>query len=206
MISEKLLQAAVEHFASHGFEGASTREIARSSGTAMSSITYHFGGKEGLYLAAAGYIAQCINDQQAARLEALRADPPSTPDAARQALADLLAGLAKMMLDQKSAAWAQFIVREQQYPTAAFERLFDGAMYGVASTCEMLVRMAQPDLGKRETRATVALLFGQLLILRTGRATICRLMEVETLGEAEETILLDRLRAHVNAIMSEALK
>ena len=54
---ESLLDCAVDHFGRFGFEGAATRAIAADCGTAMSSITYHFGGKEGLHLAAADHIA-----------------------------------------------------------------------------------------------------------------------------------------------------
>ena len=55
--SYAILIFAVREFGSKGLDGASTRGIAEAAGTAMSSITYHFGGKEGLYLAAAEHIA-----------------------------------------------------------------------------------------------------------------------------------------------------
>jgi len=38
-------------------DGGKFVEIAAAAGTAMSSITYHYGGKEGLYLAAADHIS-----------------------------------------------------------------------------------------------------------------------------------------------------
>src|SRR3546814_10523816 len=49
-------------FGRKGLDGASTRGIAKAAGTAMSSITYHYGGKEGLYLAAADYIVSQMDD------------------------------------------------------------------------------------------------------------------------------------------------
>ena len=64
MVSTTLLDTAIDQFGRYGFDGASTREIARASGTAMSSITYHFGGKQGLYLAAAEHIAAAIRALQ----------------------------------------------------------------------------------------------------------------------------------------------
>lgn len=53
MVQQRLLEIAIREFAAKGLDGASTRGIAAAAGTAMSSITYHYGGKEGLYLAAA---------------------------------------------------------------------------------------------------------------------------------------------------------
>lgn len=44
-----LVEAAIEAFAAKGFEGASVREIARAAGANLAAISYHFGGKEGLY-------------------------------------------------------------------------------------------------------------------------------------------------------------
>jgi AcrR family transcriptional regulator len=46
---KKLLHAAIEAFASQGFDAASTRAIADQAGVNMALISYHFGGKEGLY-------------------------------------------------------------------------------------------------------------------------------------------------------------
>ena len=58
MLQSRLLDIAISEFGTKGREGASTRGIAAAAGTAMSSITYHYGGKEGLYLAAADRIAE----------------------------------------------------------------------------------------------------------------------------------------------------
>ena len=61
-IDQRLLEAAIDHFGRKGLEGASTRAIAAAAGTTMSSITYHYGGKEGLYLAAVRHIANQIGE------------------------------------------------------------------------------------------------------------------------------------------------
>ena len=63
MIRERLLSVAIERFGESGFEGASTRDIAQAADTAMSSITYHFGSKEGLYLACADFISEMIRER-----------------------------------------------------------------------------------------------------------------------------------------------
>lgn len=46
---DRVLQTAASLFATFGFEGVSTREIARSSGCHVPSIYYHFSSKENLY-------------------------------------------------------------------------------------------------------------------------------------------------------------
>lgn len=46
-----LIAAGIEGFAEHGFEAASVRDITASAEVNQGAITYHFGGKEGLYRA-----------------------------------------------------------------------------------------------------------------------------------------------------------
>jgi TetR/AcrR family transcriptional regulator len=46
-----LLDAALEEFAAKGFAGARVRDIAHRAGVSKDLIAYHFGGKDGLYLA-----------------------------------------------------------------------------------------------------------------------------------------------------------
>jgi len=204
MISARLLDVAIDRFGKNGFEGASTREIARASGTAMSSITYHFGGKEGLYLAAAEHIAGKIAERQEAPLAAARAAVDGPRDAAVAAALALLDGFAQMMLRDESAPWARFIMREQQAPTEAFERLWAKGMKPIAGTFVRLVARARPDLADGDARATALLLFGQAMILRGGRASACKLLEVETLDdEATASLLRARLRANALCILSE---
>src|SRR3546814_6427288 len=52
-----LLRCALDLFGRLGFDGTSTRAIAAAAGKPMSAITYHFGGKEELYVAASRYLS-----------------------------------------------------------------------------------------------------------------------------------------------------
>ena len=47
----KLIAAATTVFIEQGFRSARVQQIAESAGVRLSAINYHFGGKEGLYLA-----------------------------------------------------------------------------------------------------------------------------------------------------------
>ena len=203
MVSQTLLDVAIDQFGRHGFEGASTREIARASGTAMSSITYHFGGKEGLYLAAADHIAAQIREMQAPAVAAAREAGQASREAAVQALLDLLDSFAQMMLHPETEAWSRFIIREQQFPTEAFTRLFDGAMQGILDIFVELIARARPDLVRREGIATGILLFGQAIALRSAHAAVCRALEIDHIDEASAALLRTRLRANAQCILSE---
>jgi TetR/AcrR family transcriptional regulator len=55
-VRERLLRAAVDSFAAFGFEGSSLRTIAQQAGVAFQLITYYFGSKEDLWMAAVDYL------------------------------------------------------------------------------------------------------------------------------------------------------
>src|SRR5437868_5125484 len=91
----RLIKAGIDLFGQHGFDSTSTRAIADAAGAQMSAITYHFGGKEGLYLACARYIAEQMHDRLGpvlASSDALQEDADS-PAAARQAVLALIGGV-----------------------------------------------------------------------------------------------------------------
>ena len=203
MVSRTLLDTAIDQFGKLGFEGASTREIARASGTAMSSITYHFGGKEGLYLAAADHIAASASALQAPALALARTALEGPRETVVEAVLAVLDSFAQMMLRPESEAWSRFIIREQQFPTEAFDRLYTGMMQQHTETFNALLGRVRDDLDARELRATGILLFGQALILRAGRASVCRVLDVDHIDEATATLLRARLRANALCILTE---
>ena len=202
LMEEKLLQTAIDHFGRLGFDGTSTREIARTSGTAMSSITYHFGGKKGLFLAAADYIAEKIKTLQSAHLETASQAASGTPSESTEVLLMLLDQFALMMMSPLTEPWARFIVREQQSPTEAFERLYDGVMKQMIDTLIALIQNARPDFSDQTVRATAVMFFGQVLVLRVGQASVCRIMEIEAIDDAHSALFRTRIRAHVLAIIA----
>ena len=203
MVSATLLETAIDQFGRLGFEGASTRDIARASGTAMSSITYHFGGKQGLYLAAADHITACVKQMQAPALEAARGAAAGSREQAVEAFLALLDSMALMMLRPESEAWSRFIVREQQCPTEAFERIYAGVMRDMLEVFLALLTRIRPELDDREKRASAITLVGQALVLRLCRAAVCRVLEVEQVDEAAQALLRARLRANALCILSE---
>jgi len=202
-LSARIVAAALEQFGRLGFDGASTRDIARAAGTAMSSITYHFGGKQGLYVACADHIAEIVAENRRPVVEAIAADPPTSPEAARAALIMLIENLGRLMLSPRSATFAQFIVREQQHPTEAFERLYARMMRPVLETALLLIDIARPSLADAERRALLANAVGMALVLRLARATVSRIMQVETLDEATADLLLASLRCNALSLLKE---
>ncbi len=175
-IDQRLLDAAIEHFGQKGLEGASTRAIAAAAGTTMSSITYHYGGKEGLYLAAIRHIANQIGehlDPALASTDLTAQD--SGPEAASRTVLSIVDHFLGIILRPETEAWARLIVREQMGPTLAFDVLYAGVMgRAIDHLSALLVRVGEGRWDGTETRLKALAIIGQALVFRVGRATLLR--------------------------------
>lgn len=205
MLQHRLLEIAIAEFGAKGLEGASTRGIAKAAGTAMSSITYHYGGKEGLYLAAADYIAGQICEHMAPALEAAGVCPEMTPAAARDAIQRILARFIETMGLRKTSAFSLFIVREQMEPTEAFDRIYGGLMGKLLETMVELVCLATGRRDAFVAEVAVLTLMGQVIMLRASRATALKLLQRKELDSAALSALSDRISANTNAILDRMI-
>ena len=71
--SESLLRAAADRFAHRGYHGTSVETIARQAGVNKALVSYHFGGKEQLYLAVRRRVLSLFSGMSPAR------DAPEPP-------------------------------------------------------------------------------------------------------------------------------
>jgi AcrR family transcriptional regulator len=201
MVQSRLLDIAVREFGSKGLDGASTRGIAAAAGTAMSSITYHYGGKDGLYLAAADYIAARMTSEMDGSLDAERAIASDDPAAAREGIHRMLSTFANKMAGEASGDWSLFIMREQMAPSEAFDRIYAGVMGQMLETLANLVCIATHSTDARAARILTLTLFGQVLILRGARATCLKLLDHDMIEPDDLADIKARLRANTDAMI-----
>jgi AcrR family transcriptional regulator len=204
-IDDRLLDTAVDHFGRRGIDGASTRAIAAAAGTTMSSITYHYGSKQGLYLAAARHIAAQMGKRMAPALTAseTRSRDGEGPDAAAVALLVVIDRFAEMMVHPESSAWARFIVREQMDPTEAFDVLYSGVMGRLVDHLStLIVRLGGGRFDAAEARLKTLAIIGQALVFRVARATLLRVTGWTDIDTGGAAAIRDIIRAHTNAILS----
>ena len=207
----RLLEAAIDVFARHGYDGASTRMLARAAGANLQAIPYYFGGKEGLYLAAADYIAGRIRGYVgpvAARIRArLAAQDPALggtklqPGEAGALLAEMLRSAARLMLSEESAHWARFIVSEQMKPTEAFERIYAGVMSPLLETARSLVGpLMGEDAASEIVRLRTLALLGQVLVFRVAHAAVMRQLGWKEVGPREFALIDAMIQRSVGAL------
>ncbi|MDR0250179.1 MAG: CerR family C-terminal domain-containing protein [Burkholderiales bacterium] len=209
---QRLILAAASVFGSQGFEGASTRRIAALAGTNISSIAYHFGGKENLYLAVADYIAQEIG-KKVDEAEALLADERervkdgTLPPAAAIALLQRLWSewLDKFLVNEKyddDCDWAWFVIREEANPTEAFDRIYNASIVRFLNLLAELIGCIQRRPAQSlKVRLQAVLLFGTMLSFKRERATVARYLGWKTLDETAQ----NTVRAAINEEVAHLL-
>ena len=199
----QLIEAALDVFGRLGFEGASTREIARAANVNLAAIVYHFGGKEALHLAVAEHVAASILAKIGPTLASV-ADPAASasPEAARAALTQLLDTFVAVMLGSAEAErWARFIVREQMQPTEAFDVIY-GFMGGSHSLGTRLVAtILDRDEDDADVQIRMFTMIGQIMVFRVAQAVVLRRMNWTAIGADQRADIKRIVLAQVGAIL-----
>lgn len=200
----RLIDVAIDLFGRNGIDGVGTRALAKAAGVQMSAITYHFGSKEGLYLACARHIV----DQVTARLGPILAAATSRDtdggdrSGARAAILAIVSGLARVMMQEDIAPLSRFVVREQMQPSAAFDIIYEGYMNRILGVIGRLMqRVAGGALAEEELAVRAIALLGQAIIFRFGRATVLRSTGWERAGEREAECVRRGVLAHTSAVL-----
>lgn len=201
----RLIEAALDVFGRLGFEGATTRQIAREATANLAAIVYHFGSKEALYSAVAEHVVGRIGALLRPGLARL-GDPAAaaTPAAARTALMGVIGTYADVLLGAAEAErWARFIVREQMQPTSAFDLIY-GFMGGAHGLATRLVAVALGRPEDDEVKLRVFAMIGQVLVFRVAQTLVLRRMGWKAIGDAERATIKRIITAQAGAILDGA--
>jgi AcrR family transcriptional regulator len=174
---ERLLQAAVVAFGLRDYDGVSTREIVEAAQVNISAISYHFGGKRGLYLATTGYLADRLHERMNARLATIRESlAHATPDDCADLLCDVLGNFLEVLLNSELGESAPGIIfREHHRPSDAYEILYQKLLQPMHETLTALVaRYRGVAQSGQEAILMAHALLGQTIIFRIARTTLLR--------------------------------
>lgn len=199
----QLIDAALDVFGRLGYEGASTREIARAANANLAAIVYHFGGKEALHVAVAEHIAASIAGRIGPTLAAVAApEAAATPTAARASLSRLIGTVVDVLLGSAEAErWARFIVREQMQPTAAFDVIYR-FLGGAVTTATGLAAAALERPEDETLRARVFTIIGQVLVFRVAQTLVLRRMDWPEIGARERELIKRIVTENTSAILA----
>lgn len=201
-----LVLAALRLFGRQGFAGTSTREIAAAANANIGSIAYHFGGKEGLRLAAADYIVDTIQGvaMQAFGSSTLSQPAPAT---AAEATAQIEAAIERMVgfmvARPEAGEIVQFMLRELSTPTDALDRIYAGVFEPLhRRLCQLWATATGEEAESERTRITVFMMIGQVVYFRIARPAVVRRMGWTDIGAAEAAKVVAIAKENVAAIIA----
>lgn len=183
----RLLEAAGEVFAEHGFRVATVQEICRRADANIAAVNYHFTDKEQLYRAVIRYAEEEGGGEEP------RVLPPGTP--AEERLHAHVEWFLYHLLDEGRPAWhGRIIAREMIEPTPALDELVEGHMRETLGRLSAIVRdLLGPDATDDQVRSSCFSIKGQCLFYHNCAPVIARLYRGATFGRAEVPALAEHI-------------
>jgi TetR/AcrR family transcriptional regulator, regulator of cefoperazone and chloramphenicol sensitivity len=165
----RILDAALEVFATEGYEGTSTRLLAERAGVNLPAIQYYFGSKEGLYRAVIKSIIAHTEAHMAplaARVTAALASPDPSQEELLELLCQMLESFVALVSNgDQIEAKRLFFARAEVEDTPGLEQLHESGMRQVFQPCvELIARLLGRPAEDRETLLRALTVFGQVTI------------------------------------------
>ncbi len=185
---ERILSAAGEVFAEHGFDRATVRAITDRAGVNVAAINYHFRDKAGLY-------RQVLRDVCAVR-HAFHQTVTQAPSSPERRLEIFIRSFLTVILDPARPKWkARLMAREMADPTSALDDLVENVIRPLRDQflTPTLRELTGGRLGRRELRDVSASVMGQCLYHLQGQPITQRLHPDFKITAAE----IDRIADHI---------
>ncbi len=203
---QPLILAAIELFGRDGFAAVSTRTLCEHAGTNVSSIKYHFGGKEELYRAAVLYVI----DQLKPRIELALAGFEQGRDLAgddpvlqARLIKGLIGNLMRFFLGSEDIPhFMPLVLREFFVPGQHFQLFYEALprrLHELFTNVVAMVERTDPSDERTILRAHAVL--GQGMMFHVGRAVLFARLGWDDY-DAER---IDRITREVQALTLAAL-
>ena len=192
-----IIDAAGPLFAEQGYKATTISQICKASGANQAAVSFHFGGKEQLYVALVRRAYQIGLEQVPVPQWA-----PGTP--ASQRMHDFVLAFLRRCVADREPRWpCQLIMREVIEPTAACEEFVEGYVRpNVVLLQTILTDLLPAGFPESRFRLIAGSIIGQCLHYRVARHVI-RLIEHEEVRYDEEH--LQGLADHITAFTLAAL-
>lgn len=187
----RLLVAAERLFAEKGFADTSIRDITRLADANVAAINYHFGNKQGLYLAVfRARAAEMAVLRETALRQACNGDPAADLETTLRAFVG--ACLPQMLSGGAGECFPQLIFREMAAPGPAFEYLLENFVEPNIEGFRRVIQRVRPELSHAQAALCVASVFGQMLHFVRARRIIERVT-----GRPYDAAFVDEVCEHV---------
>jgi len=203
----RILETALEIFASEGYDGASTRQLAERAGVNLPAIQYYFGSKEGLYRAVIDSIIEATEAHMAplsAKIKAALASPDTPRETLLELFCEMLESFVSLVSGGKQVESKRLLfARAEVDDTPGIELLHESGMRQIFQPClEMAGRLLGRSTDDPETVLRTLTLFGQVTIFCD--KAVRRVLHLGEFTEERVRAIQGVVRAHTLAVFAAA--
>ena len=192
----RILESAGKLFAERGFNGVSTRELAKAAGVNVSAIAYYFRGKKGLYRAVFNQLIEDTNPffQPTAAyirksVKNANGDPEKLANLTKWLISRLLTGVLK----NDQMYWQMgLMLREYHQPTDGFSILLEHRVHPMHDAVAGLVSAATGKvIDESQTLLLTCCLIGQCMAFGAARGLVLARLDWKTFDEGNLPLVID---------------
>src|SRR5437016_12481071 len=168
---KRLLEAAGEIFAEYGYRAATVRQICERAAANIAAVNYHFGDKEGLYMA----VLRAVHNAHVEKYPPTLGLPAgATPE---QRLRAYIRSLLYRIFDEGRPGWhTKIMIREMLEPTRALDMLVEEGARPLHQELSSIVRELLGSAADDEVvRLSALSVMSQCVYYRRVRPVITRL-------------------------------
>ena len=195
---KRLLEAAGEIFAEHGYRAATVRQICEKARANIAAVNYHFGDKEGLYMAVLRSVHRATAEKYPPNLGV---SPVTTPE---EKLRVYVRSLLLRIFDEGRPGWhTKIMMREMIEPTRALDMLVEEGARPLHQELSSIVRELLGSAADDEVvRLSALSVVSQCVYYRRARPVITRLYPQQRYDSKE----VERLTEHITQFSLLALE
>jgi len=199
---QALIEAAGELFADLGFEGTSIRAITDKAGANVAAISYHFGGKEELYVQTVVYLIRC-DTSKPVRTFLEQAGPEVDMSDVRKVIHTAAKESLAVMVSPDHPPWHSKLLHRITFEpcTARVEQCVDQTFRPDVADLMKLARLARPHMSDHDARLWAFAFMGQVSFYLFVRSPVLRELGREEYDEA----FFESVADHVTDAMVAAL-
>lgn len=194
----RIVAAAGEVFAEHGFRSATVRQITERAGVNIAAVNYHFRDKAELY-------AQVLQQAHGASAYVGRLTATQEGIEPAQRLRTFIGTFLHYLLDPARPSWHLRVrARELAEPTPALDQLVDETVRPMsAALCDIVRALTGPELPRMELLMLAQSVLGQCLFYSQCGAVIQRVHPGFRVDRPED---IERLADHVTNFSLPAIR
>jgi AcrR family transcriptional regulator len=196
----RILAAAEAEFATQGYDATSLRQVARKAGVPIALVSYHFGGKLGLYRAIFEVRTPAMVEQRMAglMLADIETDPARKLD---MIVKSVLVPMLRLRAAEHNSFFGRLLAREVSDPRSIERGIVKDMLDPIEEAVTARLRVVLPDRSKAQIHWIYHILVGAMVYAMGDAGRIARLSEgaadpenVDSTVENVLSILLNGIR------------